>query len=68
MESDRFSAVTGRWPEAWSALVETGRLPGPPVDPHGHGYLLHPSTRTVKVLPESPLSPLPNEPPRVETP
>ena len=68
MESDRFSAVTGRWPEAWSALVETGRLPGPPVDPLGHGYLLHPSTRTVRVSPESPLSPLPNEPPRVETP
>ena len=68
MESERFSADTGRWPEIWSALVETGRLPGPPVDPLGHGYLLHPSTRTVRVSPESPLSPLPTEPPRVATP
>lgn len=68
LESERFSMVTGRWPETWSALMETGRLPGPPVDPLGHGYLLSPSTRTVGVSPESPLLPLPNEPPHVATP
>ena len=68
LESERFSMVTGRWPETWSALVETGRLPGPPADPFGHGYLLDHSTRTVGVSPESPLLPLPNEPPRVATP
>ena len=67
-ESERFSAITGRWPEAWSALVAAGRLPGTPLDPLGHGYLLDPSTRTVRVSPESPLLPLPNEPPRVATP
>lgn len=54
---------------AWSVLLETGRLPGtPPLDPVGHGYLLYPSMRTVGVSPESPLSLLPNESPRVATP
>ena len=53
---------------AWSVLVETGRFPGTPLDPVGHGYLLCPSMRTVGVSPESPLSPLPNESPRVATP
>ena len=67
-ESEQFSVTTGRWPGAWSALVEAGRLLGPPVDPLGHGYLLDPSTRTVRVSPASPLSPLPNEPPRMAAP
>ena len=68
MEAERFAMTTGRWPQTWSALVETGAATGPPVDPLGHAYLLHPPTQTVSVSPQSPLSPLPNEPPRVATP
>ena len=68
IECERFSSISGSWPEDWSALVDATRLPATPLDPLGHAYRLHPSTRTVGVSPESPLSPLPTEPPRVATP
>jgi len=67
-EAEQFSVSTGRWPEAWSALVETGRLTAPPVDPLGHGYVLGSTAQSVTASAESPLAPLPDEPPGVVTP
>ena len=67
-QAEQFSVNTGRWPEAWPALVETGRLTASPVDPLGHMYVLNPPTRSVTVSPQSPLTPLPDEPPAVVTP
>ena len=68
MECERFLSISGSWPEDWLALVGTEHLPATPLDPLGRAYLLDPSTRTVGVSPESPLSPLPTEPPRAATP
>ena len=66
-EAERFSADTGRWPEGWSALVQAGLLTAPAVDPLGYSYLVDPLTRSVGVSPQSPLFPLPNEPPGAVT-
>ena len=68
LEARQFAADTGRWPGSWEALVETGRLPAPPLDPLGHSYVLNQTTRSIGVSPQSPLSPLPDEPPSVMTP
>ena len=64
-ETERFEADTGRWPDSWRDLVQTGRLDRQPADPFDHPYVLDPGTRSVGVSPQSPLWPLPDEPPGV---
>jgi hypothetical protein len=59
---DRFTRRAGRGPRSWQDLVRAGDLPGTPVDPEGHPYLLDPFTGKPQLDPQSPLSPLPTEP------
>jgi hypothetical protein len=67
---DRVAAVLKRYvkergvvPASWSELTATGALPEVPRDPAGIPLVLDPVARTVSVSPESPLYPLPAEPP-----
>lgn len=48
-------------PGSWLELIRAGWLPGIPVDPAGHPYLLNPTWSTTRLSPESPLNPLPPE-------
>jgi hypothetical protein len=42
-------------------LIRAGWMPGVPVDPAGHPYVLNPLWGEVSLSPESPLNPLPEE-------
>jgi hypothetical protein len=50
-------------PPTWQDMVEAGYLPGVPLDPEGHPYLLNPWWGDVAVSPDSPIWPLPTENP-----
>ena len=63
IEAERFAALMGRWPEAWQDLVDAGRLSQPPLDSFEYPFALDPSARLVGVSSQSPLWPLPDEPP-----
>jgi len=60
----RFTAQAGGAPASWRDLVGAGLLTGVPRDPAGHPYVLEPEGQ-VTVSSESPLFPLPAEPPAV---
>ena len=59
----RVAAASGRQPASWQVLIRPGGLRGVPLDPAGSPYLLDPATGRVTVARESPLWPLPDEPP-----
>lgn len=48
-------------PASWLDLVRAGWLPGVPLDPEGHPYVLNPLWTRSALSPESPLYPLPEE-------
>ena len=52
---------TGVRPESWLDLVRARWLPGIPVDPAGHPYVLNATWSTTRLSPDSPLLPLPTE-------
>ena len=58
-----FVERTGRRPRTWAELVGAGLLRGRPVDPRGTPYLLDPEQGVIDVSRDSPLYPLPVEPP-----
>lgn len=51
----------GRPPASWVDLIRAGWIPGVPVDPAGHPYVLNPMWGGVSLAPASPLNPLPEE-------
>ncbi len=51
----------GERPGTWVDLIRAGWLPGIPVDPAGHPYVLNATWSTTRLSPESPLNPLPEE-------
>lgn len=51
----------GRRPASWLELIRAGWLPGIPVDPEGHPYMLNTTWSTTRLSLESPLNPLPEE-------
>ena len=53
----------GRVPASWQDLVTAGAATQRPVDPMGYPYLLDAGSGKVSVSPQSPLFPLPDEPP-----
>ena len=63
IEAEQFSALMGRWPETWRDLVDAGRLSQPPLDSFEYPFVLDSRARLVTVSSESPLWPLPDEPP-----
>lgn len=65
IEAEQFAALMGRWPETWQDLVDTGRLSQPPLDSFEHPFVLDSRSRLVSVSLESPLWPLPDEPPGI---
>jgi hypothetical protein len=50
-------------PPTWQHMVQSGLLPGIPLDPEGHPYVLNPWWGDVTVSDESPIWPLPTENP-----
>ena len=50
-------------PVTWEDMVRAGLLPGIPVDPGGHPYVLNPYWGSVTVSEDSPMWPLPTERP-----
>lgn len=59
----RFVAAGAAAPLSWDRLVRAGYLRRVPADPAGTPYLLDPGSGRVEVAPDSPLQPLPTEPP-----
>jgi TPR repeat protein len=59
----RFVAAGAAPPLSWDRLVRAGYLRGVPADPAGTPYALDPGSGRVDVAPDSPLQPLPTEPP-----
>jgi tetratricopeptide (TPR) repeat protein len=53
----------GEPPPTWQHLVQAGLLPGVPLDPEGHPYVLNPWWGEVTVSEDSPIWPLPTENP-----
>lgn len=53
----------GAFAESWDGLVRAGYLKGWPADPTGHPYLLDARMLAVRLSTESPLFPLPSDPP-----
>ncbi|HUF22974.1 MAG TPA: hypothetical protein VMN81_02510 [Vicinamibacterales bacterium] len=56
----RYRAQAGP-PASWVDLIRAGWMPGVPVDPAGHPYVLSALWGEVSLSPESPLHPLPEE-------
>lgn len=50
-------------PPTWQHMVQAGLLPGVPLDPEGHPYVLNPWWGDVTVSEDSPIWPLPTENP-----
>lgn len=50
-------------PPTWQHMVQSGLLPGVPLDPEGHPYVLNPWWGDVTVSEDSPIWPLPTENP-----
>ena len=63
---NRYVDAGGQPPYTWSVLIRTGYLRSVPVDPAGVEYHLAPDTAAVELADESPLQPLPSEPPPIE--
>jgi tetratricopeptide (TPR) repeat protein len=61
---DRYVHDFNVTPADWPALIRARVVPGVPVDPTGWPYQLTPDAR-VRLSPQSPLLPLPNEPVKV---
>jgi tetratricopeptide (TPR) repeat protein len=61
--SQQYAAREGRVPATWQALVRDG-LRAIPLDPTGTPFILDPSTGRAGLSADSPLAPLPTEPPR----
>ncbi len=72
--ADRLQEVATRFasrtdpPWSWERLVRAGALPGVPLDPAGAPFALGPWSAVVRVSPESPLQPMPTEPPALKEP
>ena len=62
---DVFVDRTGERPRTWAQLVDAGLLRGRPVDPTGTPYLLNAEQGVIDLSRDSPLYPLPVEPPRL---
>lgn len=64
---DQLRAMIARYreqarpPASWAELIRAGWIPGVPVDPAGHPYVLSPLWGGVTLAPDSPLNPLPEE-------
>lgn len=74
-EIDRLSEVVqmyvargGETPLTWARIVSAGLLPSVPNDPAGVAYDLAPYSGTVGLADDSPLGPLPSEPPALPAP
>lgn len=65
---DRYMTGNGHPPASWSVLVQAGMLRALPQDPAGTPYLLDPDNGFVTVSQNSPLFPLPVEPPASQAP
>ena len=65
---DRYMTKTGHPPAHWSALVQEGLVRAVPQDPAGTPYCLDPENGFVTVSQDSPLFPLPVEPPASQAP
>ena len=69
---DRLQAVATRFasqadpPYSWDRLVRAGALPGVPLDPAGAPFSLGPWSAVVRVSDQSPLQPMPTEPPAAQ--
>jgi hypothetical protein len=66
-EIDRRDLSTISGPIGWPGLVRAGVVPGIPVDPSGTPFAIDAEGR-VRLSPESPLFPLPDEPKRIAPP
>jgi hypothetical protein len=66
---NRYQRETGRVPDSWDALQRARmmRAMGVPLDPTGSPYQINQQTGKVDVGPDSPLRPLPTEPPGAGT-
>jgi len=53
----------GKPPGSWEDMIRAGLIPGLPIDPAGHPYVLEPFTGSVTVRDDSPMWPLPTERP-----
>jgi tetratricopeptide (TPR) repeat protein len=56
---EAFRRSVGRYPGGWLELDAAGAVDGLPIDPTGAPYIYSPDDHTVRVSPDSPLSPLP---------
>jgi tetratricopeptide (TPR) repeat protein len=59
----QYAARAGHRARSWQELAPSLRLPGIPVDPVGVPLAIDPATGKVTLGADSPLAPLPNEPP-----
>ena len=55
---NRYYDRAGRFPGAWEDMARAGIIPGTPLDPSGHPYVVDPVSGTVDVAQASPLFPL----------
>jgi tetratricopeptide (TPR) repeat protein len=60
---DRYAAAGGSRPFTWARLIESGYLAAVPLDPEGAPFELGEFSGTVEIAPDSPLQPMPAEPP-----
>ncbi len=60
---DRFVASGAATPYSWQSMIRAGLLPGVPADPEGVPFELGPWSGDVEIAADSPLQPLPKEPP-----
>jgi tetratricopeptide (TPR) repeat protein len=60
----RFRDREGRLPKSWQELAAAERWRGIPVDPEGVPFVVDPNTGKVDVAKNSPMWPLPSEPPQ----
>ena len=61
--AEAFAAREGRWPASWQDIAAPGSTSAAPLDPTGHPYLMDLRAGAVTISPQSPLFPLPDEPP-----
>jgi hypothetical protein len=61
--ADRYTARAGRPAPDWSTLARGELLPFAPIDPAGVSLIIDPATGRIGLSPDSPLHPLPDEPP-----
>jgi tetratricopeptide (TPR) repeat protein len=61
--ADRYAAREGRMAQSWQTLAPALGLRGVPVDPTGVPFAIDPATGRISLGADSPLLPLPDEPP-----